>query len=137
MNRPDHEFDDRRKHKRIPDSFPVMFRVRAPFAVSVQFGQRSLDAIARDISEGGVGLYAGHDLPAHSLVGLQFKIRNESAALEADRRRAFDIGGEVRYCAVTDEKCYRLGVLFTSIQEADRRFIAQYIKSQVLRPSTG
>lgn len=108
--------------------------VRCHFGAPVQFGFENWrmegDAVAMDLSETGLSMDLESALPVHTKVRLSFTLINEYAADEAGRRRQFELGGEVRDCRESADKSYRVGIRFTQVPEADRAFIAAYVRGQ-------
>ena len=126
---------DRRIHKRIPALFSLMFSVKAPFEVHVQFGGRNMDAIAQDICEGGVGMLTNDAIPIGTRVSVTFKIFNQSENTGRGNYRVFELLGDVRYSMLTKDTDYRLGVQFVNTTEEDRQFIKNYVQDNKLKPS--
>ncbi len=124
---------DKRRFKRIPDSFFILYRVKFPFTVHIRIGAKECNAVATDISEEGIGLLTNYDIPANSLLHLQFNILNNSATLKEEEFHAFDLEGEVRY-VLTGSEGFRLGIHFMKIENPDRDFIARYIETK-LKPA--
>ena len=128
---------DRRESERIVSEFTLLFSVKAPFEVRVQFGEKEVDAVAQDIGEGGLALITNGVIPIGTRIQLKFKIFNDAAYTEDESFRSFDLQGDVRYSKITKETDYRLGIQFVDIVPAERTFISNYIKSNKLRPSEG
>jgi hypothetical protein len=125
---------ERRKFKRAPVSFTVLYRVKAPFAVRIQLGNRECDAIAQDIGEGGIGLVTNYEIAVGAVVDLKFNIYYERQIAGEENYRAFELDGDVRYCrTLPKEAGYRLGICFMNNATDDRNFISNYIKSQGLK----
>lgn len=124
---------DRRKFKRAADVLIVTYRLKSPFEVVLQKGDWKYAAVALDISEGGVGIDVGQEIPSGTEVLLRFEIVNEFLVPDWDKRRKFELDGECRYCEPTDKKSYRVGILFKKISAEDREFIATYVKDQSLK----
>ncbi len=127
---------DRRIFKRLPTTLLLMFRVKAPFEVHLQLGGKDVEAVAQDISVGGLGIFTNHKIPSGARVSVKFRISNDAAALEKDKYRTFELDGDVRYAiAVKEEMDYRLGIQFVRVSDADRSFITSYIRTNQLMPS--
>ena len=125
--------EDRRKYKRVPDTFIVTYELRSPFEVDLRSGRREYAVVAMDISEGGMGVEISQPISAGAQVRLKFKMVNEVSASERSRQRTFDLEGEARYCQNAKEKSYRAGILFKSVSAEERAFIGAYVKDQALR----
>ena len=125
-------YENKRATKRIEDSFLVQYSVRAPIAVHVRVGNKPLDAVATDISEGGMGILTNLEIPANTCLGLHFNISNDAAIVQDDEFRTFDVEGDVRY-ALVEGNGFRLGMCFRQIEESDRSFIEHYIQTTELK----
>ncbi len=129
--------DEVRKFKRIGVSFVVLYKVNAPLTVSMLIGNRQFDAIALDLSAGGIAVltrYISDPVPAFTIVSVKFTILNDAAAREEDRLRSMEIKGEVRSSLFMEEKsAYRLGVRFIDISVAQRKFIADFVRMSALK----
>ena len=121
---------DKRRFKRVPDSFLIMYRVRFPFTVHVRIGMKECDAVATDVGEEGIGFLTNYDIPANSLLNLQFNILNETAPFRELGSRAFELDGEVRYVLLSSYG-YQLGIHFMKIGQRDRDFIARYVETKI------
>ncbi len=129
---PMQSYEERRQHRRVPDSFLVAYRLLSTRAAAVRLDNNERDAIALDLSEGGLGLDAVDEIPVGAEITLRFKILNELSSTERDKRREFTLKAESRYCRLTQQNNYRVGLLFKDISEQDREFIATYVKDQQL-----
>jgi c-di-GMP-binding flagellar brake protein YcgR len=94
----------------------------------MQVGDKEIDALAMDISGGGMALLTNYEIPVATIVTVKFIIVNDRAIIAAKRSRSIEVQGEVRYCSLTNQKAYRLGVRFIDLTDDDRRFIDEFIK---------
>lgn len=129
--------DEARNFKRVGVSFVVLYKVNAPLTVSMLIGNRQFDAIALDLSAGGIAVltrYISDPIPAFTIVSVKFSILNDSAAREEGRLKSMDIKGEVRSSLFMEEKsAYRLGIRFIDISAVQRKFIADFVKMSALK----
>jgi hypothetical protein len=124
---------ERRKHRRAEEVFIVTYRLWTPFEVDVKIGTKEYAAVAMDISEGGVGIDVGQQIPIGTQVRIKFKIVNEAAATEQNKRRAFELDGECRYCELMHLKGYRVGIVFKNMSPDESAYIAAFVKDQALK----
>ena len=125
--------ENKRRHKRVSETFIITYRLKAPFNVKVVLGNTECAAVAIDISEGGLGLDSTYEIPVSAKVSLHFTLLNELAATEAERHRVFSLEGESRYCEPTPERGYRVGVHFTNITPEQKEHIAGFVRDQSLK----
>ena len=115
---------DKRLFPRTPDAFMATYTVRSPFAVYTQLSGRECDALAYDISEGGVALATQFDIPMKAVILLKFNLFNASGP------RKFSLESEVRYAEpIPKDNSFRLGILFLKIGKEDKAFIAEYVRT--------
>ena len=122
---------EKRRFKRVPVSFAMLYAVKLPFVVRMISGNRERSAVSQDIGEGGMGLLMNFEIPADSLLLLKFTLTNY-AIISEDSTRNFQLDAQVCYCEAAENQAYRLGVSFLNILPSECRFIANYIKSNAL-----
>ncbi len=125
--------EEKRQHRRVRDTFLVRYNIKAPFAVKLQIGDKELNGVAADISEGGLGLFTAFDVPASTEVNLQFTINLDGSGRESEHR-VFELTAEVRYAFAIKGASFRVGARFIDISPEERAFIGRYIESNRLRP---
>ncbi len=124
--------EEKRKYKRVPVSFAMLYAVKLPFAVRVIMGDRERSAVANDIGEGGMSLLTNFEIPVDALLEVKFTLTNEAVLNKDERTRNFELDGQACYCVAAPDSSYRLGVSFIDISPQERVFISNYIKSNVL-----
>ncbi len=107
-------------------AFASVYSVLSPFGERLNFGEKERDAIANDLSEGGVSLLTDYPLPTGTQINLRFRLLNEKETSEEKRSRKFRVRGAARYCVLTKEKSYRVGVRFINLSHEDQAFIARH-----------
>jgi len=124
--------EDARRFKRKEVSFSVLYEVNSPVTVRMYIGKREFDAVASDLSEGGIAIltkYTNYAIPAFTIVNLKFTLLNNAAIIAEDRQRSMEIKGEVRSSLFMKEKAaYRLGISFIDMSDNERNFIANFVK---------
>jgi c-di-GMP-binding flagellar brake protein YcgR len=124
--------EERRKFKRIGASFVVFYKVDSPLTVRLMVGEREIDAMALDLSEGGLAVLTNYNVPVSSIVSVKFILLDDYAIRAEMRSRSMEIQGEVRYCFLMKEKAFRIGLRFIDISPEDRNFISGFIKKRAL-----
>ena len=115
---------EKRKHKRAEASFSLVYVILEPMSVRLALGADNKDAVAYDLSEGGLAIAASCTVPAGRVLDIRFRLLNTAAALERDRMRNFKLRAETRYMVVMPDRSYRVGVRFLNVSDEDRQFIA-------------
>jgi hypothetical protein len=132
-DKPSSPHEDRRQFKRAAHMSIVTYRLKSPFEVTLQMGDWKHAAVALDVSQGGVGIDVGQEIPVGTQVLLRFEIVNEFLVADREKQRKFELEGEVRYCESTNKKAYRVGIFFKKISAEDIEFIAGYVKDHALK----
>lgn len=124
MNDPQKE---RRKFERIPVNFLVYYKINSPVVIKIQVGDNRIDALAADISEGGMAITTNYKLPPVACITVKFFMMNDKAYSAEHRSRTMTVQGEVRYNVTLKEgKEYRMGVLFLDLSDDNRNFIREF-----------
>ena len=119
--------EERRKFKRVKASCIVMYRVSSPLSVRIMVGEREVNAIMLDISEGGAAILTNYNIPASTLLEERFILFNDKAIGDDNRLRSIETRGEARYSFLNQERCYRLGICFTDLSQNNRSFITNFV----------
>lgn len=122
---------EKRQQQRVAVNFIVMYRVSFPLSLRMMVGDKEVCAIAQDLSEGGMAVLTNYEIPLASQVQVKFIVLNELAPDIRQRTRSLQVNGEVRYCFMTRERVFRLGVHFLDLSNADRTFISDFVRNGV------
>ena len=116
---------DRRRFQRTSLSTEIFYRVvGAPEGEAPQAEKENM-AYLFNVSEGGLGFMCGSQVPAGASLEVAFNF-----LLDGCRNLKITAVGLVRYCFLMgDYKRYQVGIEFTSINDADKKFIADYVRS--------
>ena len=119
---------EKRKFTRIAVNFLVFFRVNFPLQVRIKTGNRVVEALAADISEGGMAIYTDYEIPPVTIVTIEFIMINDYAISAQDRSRSILVGGEVRYnIFIEEKKIFRFGMQFIDLSTDGRIFISNFV----------
>jgi len=123
---------EKRKHKRVPVFFAMLYAVKLPMAVRIHVGGLERPAVAQDIGEGGLALLTNFEIPIDSLLVVKFTLANQAASSIQERTRSFELDSQVCYCLPAESGSFRLGVNFVNIAPLESLFISNYIKANAL-----
>lgn len=122
---------ERRRFRRIQVKFTVFYRVNFPLLVRMRVGDRDVNALALDISEGGMAILTDYDISSSSDITVKFTMLNDNAISAANRARSIVVQAEVCYnLLMKKEKAHRLGIRFVGLSEDDRNFIVNFVKTK-------
>ena len=125
---------EKRRFTRIAVNFLVFFRVNFPLQVRIKIGNRVVEALAADISEGGMAIYTDYEIPTVTIVTVEFIMINDYAISVHDRSRSIKVGGEVRYnIFIEEKKLFRFGLQFNDLSTDDRIFISNFVVASKIR----
>lgn len=116
--------DARRGHVRGGATFAIAYRVLDPIKARLDFGEDECDAIAEDLSEGGLSFSASHPITEGATVALKFRALKKNDLGGETSSKKFELRGDVRYCQHQKENySYRIGLRFNKLSEAEKKFI--------------
>jgi len=124
---------DRRQFKRVKTSFIVMCKVDSPLSVRLMIGDREINSIGLNLSEGGMAILTNYDISSTALVTLKYILFNDRDIGEEDRTKSMENQGEVRYSLLTKERTCRIGIRFIGMPEDDRGFIYNFVRMAPVR----
>ncbi|MFH1876017.1 MAG: PilZ domain-containing protein [Candidatus Omnitrophota bacterium] len=121
---------ERRKFERTPVSFLVYYKINSPLVIKIQVGDKMINALAADISEGGMAIVTDYELPPVTSITVKFFMMNDKAHSADYKSRTIAVRGEVRYNIITKErKEYKIGVRFLDLSDDDWNFIREFTVS--------
>jgi c-di-GMP-binding flagellar brake protein YcgR len=119
---------EKRKFKRVAVYFIVFCRVSSPLRVRIKIGNREVEALAVDISEGGMAVYTDCEIPPVAVVSVKFIMINDYAVSAQDGTRSILVRGEVRYnIFIEEKKTFRFGMQFMDLPVDDRIFVSNFV----------
>jgi c-di-GMP-binding flagellar brake protein YcgR len=125
---------ERRKWQRLKVDFTLNYRVDAPLEVRMSIGWDSeVDALMVDLSEGGMAILTNCDIPASSILSINFTLINLSAIEDDERIKTLSITGEVRSNIIIDKTERRLGIKFIQISQKDKEAIGNFVRMTLNR----
>lgn len=125
----DYNGAERRKFKRVNVNFTAVFRIDKPIYVRMLVGNREVEGVLLDLSEGGVCILARFDIPAATVLLIKFVLIDVHSFGEK-RIAKMDVVGEVRYNMLFGKDEHRLGICFTQISEKDKKTIAEFVETR-------
>jgi c-di-GMP-binding flagellar brake protein YcgR len=121
-----HSGSERRRHKRLSVNFTVIYRVNKPLEVRMMVGDKEVNALMIDLSEGGMCLLTDYNIPTGTVLFIKFTLINLNA-YGNERVKSMEITGEVRYNLINPEHTHRLGIRFTEIDKKDQVAIIGFL----------
>jgi c-di-GMP-binding flagellar brake protein YcgR len=123
---------ERRKFKRIMHRHVLMYRTAA-----ISSASKAANGIMLDVSPAGIAFLTRHKIPGSALISNRFVLIDDLAAQPRDRFRAIQAQGRVRYRLKGQEGMFRVGLRFTRLSGADRRYIRTFQNRSRAKDKTG
>jgi c-di-GMP-binding flagellar brake protein YcgR len=118
---------ERRKAKRLRVNLSILFRLDQSSKVRMFVEEQEIRATMVDLSETGLALLTNVDLPDRALLAMKFTLFR----VEPDDVSFYgpiEIVGEVRYRQQLTPQEFRVGIVFSRIEDADKQEIGQFVK---------
>ena len=128
MNEMKFSGSERRKAKRLRVNLSILFRLDQSSKVRMFVEEKEIRATMVDLSETGLALLTNVDMPDHALLAMKFTLFR----VEPDDVSFYgpiEIVGEVRYRQQLTPQEFRVGIVFSRIEDADRQEIGQFVKA--------
>jgi len=119
---------DRREHKRVEVSFAITYTIKKPVSIRMDFRGAEVYALMLDLSEGGMAVITGYEIPHEALLSTKFILINLHFNAEG-RTKIIKAAGEVRYSILFEKNDYRLGIRFSQISQEDKDAISNFVKT--------
>jgi c-di-GMP-binding flagellar brake protein YcgR len=119
---------DRRRFQRLKFNLSVNYRVDEPWYVRLKFKGQEIEATAINLSEGGLAILTGYDIPVASLLVLKFSLFKLDRSGEVCFYDPIEISGQVRSNMVYEKNKFRLGLCFVKAQSPVDSRIGAFVK---------
>ena len=121
---------ERRKVPRVPASFIVDFKAARSFEVFSMMGRKSVDAMMKDLSTGGMAMLTEYELPPLTSIVAQFTLIDRDS-YGGNRVNTIKIRGEVRHSGLASKSEFRAGIHFTNVNEVHKKAIEKYVENEI------
>lgn len=116
---------ERRKYLRVPVDLHIVYAVNAPAQVKMKIAGKEEAATMINISEGGMAFIADHELPETTKLDIRFHVQRRQGP-----STVITCVGQVCYSfLLADYHRYHTGIEFVMIRDAQKRLIADFIRS--------
>ena len=117
--------NEKRKFRRIPAAFGVVYSVKEPFEIRSDFGEKDRNGLASDLSAGGLSLYSDFFLPVGTVISVKFRLANGPGSTPDECSQKMDLVAQVHHTSLIKAKAtFIAGVKFMRLSEKDQTFIA-------------
>ena len=119
---------NRRGSKRQAVAYTLSYGIEKPYDLRVLSGLRDdLDALMLDLSEAGMSMVCGFDLPRGSQLHIKFNFIDLFRSGQ-DRSRRLELTGKVVSHTELSSGNYRTGISFNKISDEDKAAIVHFIR---------
>jgi c-di-GMP-binding flagellar brake protein YcgR len=119
---------EKRKYKRLKIHLDVFYQIDRPPFARICMEDKEIEAIALDLSEGGLAILTKHDIPVLSLLSIELMLDKVDHKAYLKSYESIKTKGEVRSNILTKEGKHHLGISFKDINEEDKSKIAKFIR---------
>ena len=121
---------EKRRFPRVALDVVLFFRVDKPPEVRLKIGRETRTGHAVDISEVGVSFLVDAEIPKGTEIEISFSLMIQKGKSERIAARGVVVYSFPRL----PKKTYRIGVLFTDIDDNDRKLIIEYVRILFMHP---
>ena len=119
---------ERRRFKRLSVGFSVTYTVQQPLEVAMKIGNQKIEATMLDLSEEGMAIKTGYDIPPGTSLLIDFELVYAYESYE-NIIQEMEIEGSIVNRAVLPDRLFRLGIHFAKIKPEDRKVIYDFVRS--------
>jgi c-di-GMP-binding flagellar brake protein YcgR len=122
---------ERRRFPRLRVSITVVYQIDKPSYVNILVPNEGIEAVALDLSEGGIAILADAYIPPTTPLNLEFMLYTSNNQNSFRLYRDLRVKGEVCDIVETENSKYRIGIGFTQISPEDRAEIINFVKQGI------
>ncbi|MFH0913652.1 MAG: PilZ domain-containing protein [Candidatus Omnitrophota bacterium] len=122
-------FKDNRRFQRLTLDTEVQFRQFKDYEKKLYYEDKPVDAVATDISEGGMGIQARSLIAVKTYLEIWISLSGLNQEGEVVFYGPMKVLGKVRWVIPWDDNTFRMGISFLDIGEEDRKAITGFIRS--------
>ncbi|HTY45124.1 MAG TPA: PilZ domain-containing protein [Patescibacteria group bacterium] len=123
--------EERRRYPRLRVSITVVYQIEKPSYVNVTLPHEGIEAVALDLSEGGIAILTDFYIPPTTPLSMEFMLYESNSQDKFRFYRAVNVKGEVCDVAETGDGKYRVGIGFTQISAEDRAEISEFVRQGI------
>ena len=123
--------EERRKSQRLRINITIVYRINKPSHVKVLIGDEEVEATTQDLSESGMSILTGYDIPVSTMLTVEFMIYQVSELERFRFYKSIKIIGEVRSNIHSVNDLRRIGIVFTKIEEEDKLELAKFVQRRI------
>lgn len=122
--------DEKRQFCREQAAFSVVYRIKSPHSIVMEYGESEHTATASNLSEEGLCLFTDFELPVGAVLIVTFRLTNFTGSSPEERSRKMELEAEVRHAShAIVRAAFLVGVNFMHLSASDRAFIVGSIAS--------
>lgn len=127
---------ERREFKRLKINITIVYRVNKPSHIKVLVGEEEVEAVTLDLSQGGMSILTKYDIPVLAILSIEFMIYNIDGLNKFRFYKSIKVIGEVRTNIPGENNDYRVGIIFTKIDQEDKLEIANFVQRRIISGNT-
>lgn len=119
---------ERRAFKRLKVDFSIIYRINKPWHVRVLISGEEVEALAVDLSEGGIAITTDKDIPVSTILAIKIMIYTVTEGDAFQFYKNIEAEGEIRSNVLADTGKHRIGIIFTQISEEGKKELIRFAK---------
>lgn len=124
-------FRDARRFQRLTLNTAIEFRRYRDYQRQIYYEDKKIEAMALDISEGGMGLLTKTFIPQRTFLEIWISLSGLNQEGQVVYYGPMRVLGKVIWIVPWDNQSFRLGITFLEMQDEDRKTIASFIKANI------
>jgi c-di-GMP-binding flagellar brake protein YcgR len=124
-------FKDVRRFQRLALDAEIKFKQFTDYERKIYYEDKEMDAVAVDISEGGIGIQTPRFIPEKTCLEIWISL----SGLNPEGQMVFygpvRVMGKVRWVIPWEDKTFRMGICFLDMQEEDKKTITNFIRAHM------
>jgi len=122
---------EKRKSQRLKINITIVYHINKPSHVRVLVGDDEVEATTADLSEGGMSILTAYDIPVSTILTIEFMIYQVNELDKFRFYKSIKVTGEVRSNVPSENKFYRIGIIFKKIEPEDKVELENFVKRRI------
>jgi hypothetical protein len=116
--------------QRLHCNLNVWYKVEDSPDFQHQFCDSEIEAVAVNISAGGIGLISDYSIPKFAILSITFiLLRKTNVPGEVAREKPVRLKGEVRYSLTAEDNKFHIGIRFMEVPDECKQDIEEWGKA--------
>jgi len=133
QNNKDYSNAERRNSERLKVNFSFFYQINKPWYVLLMISGEEVEAVALDLSEGGMAISTNYNIRAGAILSMKIMIYRQDKEENFKVYKTIKAQGKVCSNVLEDTNKYRVGINFTEIDEEWKKELIDFGKKKSKR----